>query len=74
MHWKPPDVVFVNSPDGDWAGVYVDGKLKYQNHTIHKYRLMEALGLRFTTVEVNQDWLEANGLPENVGDVRKAMP
>lgn len=41
MSVKKCKIVFVNSASGDWEGLYVDGKLIYEGHTIPRDLLME---------------------------------
>jgi hypothetical protein len=36
-------IFIAESPDGDWEGIYVKGKMFYQGHDIPRYELIEAL-------------------------------
>lgn len=54
----------------DWEGLYIDGNLVEENHTISIFDLLETLEdrklLTFECTEVNQNYLEDLGnLPDN---------
>lgn len=54
----------------DWCGLYVDGKLEYEGHSLDPYHVFVALKLPFNEFAVNEDWLCDEGrLPENLEDV-----
>lgn len=60
----------------DWQGLYVDGNLKIENHSIKFEDLMVVMvGMgqpvtEFRTIDVNADWLEGMGrLPPCLDDV-----
>ena len=64
------DIKFVFADD--WTGLYVDGKLKYQNHSIDERKLLELLGIEFSSIYV-EDYAEdlsafGNTLPVNIAD------
>jgi hypothetical protein len=48
-------IVIVNGDEGDWLGVYLDGVLVYQGHSIEPSRLLEIIGISHTnsTVPMN---------------------
>jgi hypothetical protein len=50
-------IVVVGSSNGDWEGMYVDGKLKVQGHSIHWTDALEALGLKFEQHEADDEWM-----------------
>lgn len=53
---KTADVVVVNSSDGDWQGVYLNGKLIDQGHYNHADELLSYLckeHILITSVETN---------------------
>lgn len=45
----------------DWEGLYIDGVLYYQGHSITAYEVLLALQIPHKSVEVNVDWLEVYG-------------
>lgn len=60
----------------DWQGLYVDGNLKIENHSIKFADLMVVMvGMgepvtEFTTIDVNADWLDGMGrLPPCLDEV-----
>ena len=61
----------------DWEGLYIDGKLVLEDHSIDVRDILEAVGFKIKTVWVDLDWLaetgslpgnEDNLLLDNVGD------
>lgn len=75
---KPPAAPRVVYADGDdWAGLYVNGELRAENHSLRVSDVLEALGIEYERIECDQSWLEERGrLPERVEDVkgRKERP
>lgn len=70
-------VVFVNSDD--WQGMYVDGRLEYENHTISSFDMMNVLGKSADgysfeeEIVCDQQWIESIGhLPKRLDRVRRA--
>lgn len=62
------EIMFVGNGD-DWVGLYIDGKLKFQGHSIPRFELMAALGIGY---KERDDWdVEADGysLPDNLDEV-----
>jgi hypothetical protein len=63
----------------DWYGVYVDGVLAYEGHSVDPYHLIEASeGLPFTLSEEGGEalgeWLYDQGrLPANYNDIPKEV-
>lgn len=61
----------------DWAGVYVDGELDYEGHSIESFHIARAAGsgpITFEDKNVNEEaWyrlLDKTGrLPENFSDI-----
>jgi hypothetical protein len=51
---KEPVIRFVESKDGDWIGMYVDGKLKSQNHTLSAKDAVFALGYTYKTITLDE--------------------
>lgn len=68
-------VCIVESSDADWAGLYINGKLDCEGHSITAHDLMSALaGMTLTDFEVRPcdiGWIiDAGNLPENLSDVK----
>lgn len=64
--------VFSLSYVSDWSGVYIDGKLVTQGHSIDIRDFIEQLGGRVVWIETDEQWLEndAGEFPENLHDVK----
>jgi hypothetical protein len=57
----------------DWEGLYVDGKLVEERHTIRLCDLAKAVGLDYEEDEVRYEWLAERGsLPGRYEDVQTA--
>jgi len=55
----------------DWEGLYLDGKLIWQGHTLESDVLLDLLQIENNTIWANLDWLhEQGGLPEELAEVR----
>lgn len=56
----------------DWIGMYIDGKLKNEGHSLRTKDVVEDLGLSCSTITANEEWLNDRGrLPEKLCDVRE---
>jgi hypothetical protein len=69
-------VQFVRSPDGDWVGMYVNGELVAENHSLQEEDVVNALtdrhGLSLKLNQTRWDWdLEKDGgrLPDQLSEV-----
>lgn len=68
----PPSITIVSDPYGDWEGVYSNGKLVYQNHSIDFAVGLKALGILYDKFEADGDWLSEIGqLPPKLVDVKR---
>jgi len=61
-----PEVVIVSSEEGDWQGLYIDGELKYEGHSIPIFILLKELGIEENTREVGNDYLEEHEMPKTL--------
>ena len=67
---KPKYVVAYG--DG-WEGLYVDGKLACETHSIKASEMLDIMGIKVNYIEVDQDWLDENGsLPSTLAKVKKS--
>ena len=60
----------------DWEGIYYEGKLLYQGHSINWYDVLKKLGYatKLKYIESEEDWKELGwSLPENIEDVQKIL-
>ena len=54
-----------------WMGVYINGKLKWEGHSITEYELLELVGIKADCVEPESDWAEAiSNLPKDLSRVK----
>lgn len=65
------DVVLVSSLDGDWIGMYVDGELVEEGHSIRPHRAIEALVGKHVgrLTEREEDLSVAGTLPPKLDDM-----
>lgn len=57
----------------DWEGLYVDGILRCEGHSIQIEYALKAVGVVMESIRPDQEWLEENGsLPVNLSDVKTA--
>lgn len=63
---------FVNVSNGDdWEGIYLDGKLLAQGHSVSAEDILLALGHKVKYEMTEEGWLEDQGyLPDNIQDVK----
>lgn len=55
----------------DWEGVYLDGKLLDQGHSVRSDELGKHLGYKIKSVSVDEQWLEDNSeLPDGLSEVK----
>ena len=57
----------------DWHGIYVDGKLKYENHSIPYFEIFNAIGMEFEEVDIDMADLDWGRYPETEEELRKVM-
>ena len=66
-----PKVTFADGDD--WNGLYVDGELVAENHSLRPTDVLDALGIVYERVACDQDWLEEQGrLPPDLKDVKRS--
>jgi len=66
------DIKIIGNGD-DWEGIYIDGKLKYQNHSINWWDLLKVLGIEFESLYVSEKYLgeTVTQLPLNINEIPK---
>ena len=56
----------------DWEGLYIDGKLVMENHSLRVEDVLEACQVKFDSHWVDDDWMCNRGrFPEKFEDVPK---
>ncbi len=64
-----PKVTIVET--SDWQALYVDGKLKLENHNLSLVEVLGILGIIVEGVRADEKWLDDRGnLPENLEAVK----
>jgi hypothetical protein len=54
---------------GDWEGLYIDGKLAAEGHSLAVYQVLEALGVSYRFQEVEMDPYEFSSLPATLDEI-----
>lgn len=49
---------------GDWVGIYVNGELKNENHSLDESQVLQALGLSFDELSLPLEEMGLYQLPE----------
>lgn len=65
---------YVSSSNGDWCGIYVDGQLYTEGHSITVWEWLDIVENQSTfktqNLEVDGDWLEEGGsFPQSFSDI-----
>lgn len=67
MPKKNPKIAFVNSNDGDWEGIYVDGVLKREGHSLSPDDVLSVLGIEYDTHYIDME--DGDRLPAKLKDI-----
>lgn len=61
----------ITTEDGDWEGIYVNGVLKEENHSLATFQVLESLGLPFNKRELTGNEMDAlgNSLPKLIEEL-----
>lgn len=64
------DIVLVSGHGGDWEGVYVDGELKYEDHSLQPSELLDVLCIKHEYKSIDEEFfISSNGrLPKCLKD------
>ena len=67
------EVVFVSSESGDWEGVYVNGILMREDHSLDTSDILSILDISVKHIEVSEKWLgqERTNLPKTLKEIPK---
>lgn len=57
----------------DWKGLYVNGDLKCENHSLHYRDIFEALGIEYEVVEIDMEELNMGRLPDSFTGLKDIM-
>jgi hypothetical protein len=65
-------ITFVGEPGGDWEGLFIDGKLVREGHSLHWSHVLEALGIEYDSFDADEDWMYEHGsFPDDLKDVKR---
>ena len=66
---KRIDLVYLE--EGEWMGVYIDGILVYQNHSVDETQLLDFVGIKYNTTTLNNSdgTYDGIGLPDSFSDI-----
>lgn len=54
----------------DWEGLYINGKLIKEDHSLHVEDVLEAVGVKVDTLHADCEWLWDQGsLPDKLDEV-----
>jgi len=68
-----PNVTLVTNYE-DWEGLYIDGVLKTEGHSIALREAFEACGILLFVKEADHEWLDEQGsLPDTLKEVKLAV-
>jgi hypothetical protein len=57
----------------DWEGLYIDGKLETEGHSLSPSDIFKVLDIRVTNHDLDDEWIcEQGSLPENFDEVKLA--
>jgi len=65
---KQKEIVFVNDNSGDWMGLYVDGKLVSENHSLEPDDVLSLLGIEHSSRWID---MEDSRLPSKLSDIKE---
>lgn len=65
-------IVFVNDPaGGDWVGLYINGELALEGHSLFPKQVLNTLGISFESLTADEEWLYKEIVfPKNFSDVK----
>ena len=65
-------LMFIGSEEGDWIGMYRDGKLLLQGHSIGYWNMAKALGFTVIYQEKDAEWFgkHNNRCPEELPEAK----
>lgn len=54
----------------DWQGLYIDGNLVLEGHSLSIKSILDILNIKHHSVEVDDEWMQEEGrLPERIEDI-----
>ena len=66
---KDVEITIVDADD--WSGLYVNGELRDEGHSLRVSDVLEILGYKVTWKECDGDWMDEHGtLPNKLSEVK----
>lgn len=62
-----PTITLVRDEGGDWIGLYIDGKLAMENHSLNENDMLRALGIGYQSYEI--DMSAGDPLPQKLNEL-----
>lgn len=68
---KEREIVFVHGDDGDWEGIYVDGKLLREDHSLEPDDVLSVLGIDYEVHWIDME--DGSRLPKDLGELAERI-
>lgn len=62
-------IKLVRDSSGDWIGIYIDGKLVDEGHSLPEERMLDALSVEYTSEELDMEANDLGRLPKRYEDI-----
>jgi hypothetical protein len=62
-------LTIVSDTSGEWEGLYVDGKLVYENHSLSVNAILQHAQVDFDVKSINMEKKKLGRLPETLEDL-----
>jgi hypothetical protein len=67
-------ITVVGCPSGDWEGLFVNGQLVFEGHSISWWQALDALKIEYETLEADDEWMMDHGsFPNRLSKVKLAV-
>ena len=72
-HFKSLQIV--QTIDRDWDGVYLDGKLVYENHRLDPLSLLKILEIKYElkSIDTDSETISNGRFPKNIEDFKEEL-
>jgi hypothetical protein len=68
---KEREIVFVHGDSGDWEGIYVDGKLLREDHSLDPDDVLSVLGIAYETHWIDME--DGSRLPKDLSELAEKI-
>ncbi len=66
---NPGEIIFVNSPSGDWVAVYRNDILIHEGHSVTGPQILDALGIAYESRETTEQYAEAGSWDRRFSEI-----